>query len=102
MKKSILEDLYYGNIHPDEDYTPCTDEYRQIIAAHLEKTGTFQKRLADIDPELQRTYVHLTDDLTRMLPMEMCTIYIDGFRRGARMMLEILTGESSAVDLCEK
>ena len=46
--KSILSELYEGNIFPAEQYSPRSEEYRQIHQSHYKHYDNFIETLSKI------------------------------------------------------
>lgn len=85
--ESLLEQLYDGNIQPAEKCYPQNEAHGKQINACLEKHRAFRDLLS---PELLEAYDDV-EDANLALAYENNRIdFIDGFRLGARMMLEIL------------
>lgn len=70
----LLEEFWYGNIEPTEYDTSSCTEYKKLLKL-ICRNGTFS-RYTDAVHEHQMT----TD----------CLIFQNGFKLGARMMLEVM------------
>ena len=86
---SILQGLYHGMIHPEEEYQP-TEEIRQKRKELDALQQNLLKRLEMIDPELSREMNELLEAENRADALEMEEIYIQGMRMGARLALALL------------
>ena len=87
--RSIIGEFYLGNITPDVTVIKQTSELQKAV-----------REMADAESFLRE---HLDGEclaaLERLVSAQSTSItvqerYIDGFRTGARFMLDILTGES--------
>lgn len=97
--KSLLLQLYDGEAFPAEQYTPKTEEYRKLRQKHYKHYEDFIKQLKILEPPLDKRLVEIMDEQLDTLPLEMSKMLIDGFRLGARMMVEIY--QKDFTDTCE-
>lgn len=82
----ILQDLYNGEIYPAEQYLPLMEEYKILQKKRYEHYEDFIKKIGSpLDKEFER----IMDEQFDTLPLELSEMFIDGFRLGARMMIEI-------------
>lgn len=86
---SILQGLYHGMIHPEEEYQP-TEEIRQKRQELDSLQQNLLKRLKMIDPELSREMNELLEAENRADALEMEEIYIQGMHMGATLALALL------------
>lgn len=93
--KSILSELYNGNIFPAEQYAPRSEEYRQIHQKNYQHYEDFIETLSKANPPLDKRFIEIMDEQLDIIPYEFSEIFIDGFRLGARIMIDIFQG-----DLC--
>ena len=84
--KSILLQLYDGELFPAEQYVPKITEYRRIHQEHYRHHKDFLDKL---EPSVKEQFIRIMDEQLDAVPMEMSEMFIDGFRLGARMMIEI-------------
>ncbi|HJC23705.1 MAG TPA: hypothetical protein H9761_08385 [Candidatus Eisenbergiella merdavium] len=86
--ESILQQLYEGKISPAEQYRPRTEEHREAVERILKSRGEFARALKETDQALYEKFLRIMeeDDLS----FETGEMFIDGFKLGARMMLEIM------------
>ncbi len=87
MSKSILKDFYYGNIVPTERQMVNGSEVKK---AAQELTAAENQLSAILQPEaipLMERYGKAQAELTSITEAE---VYIDGFKTGARFVMEIL------------
>lgn len=97
--KSLLLQLYGGEIFPAEQYTPKTEEYRKLRREHCKHYEDFIKQLKVLDPPLDKRFIEIMDEQLDVFPLEMSEMFIDGFCLGARMMIEIY--QKDFTDTCE-
>ena len=91
MKQTTLEDLYYGNINPNEtsfvrgsEYDKCFDK-----ATELSKSLCSQLTEEYIDKmnELESAYIRILSETER-------EFFILGFKLGVKMITEVYNGKS--------
>lgn len=89
--RSILKEFYLGNLAPDATAIKQTSELRKSVEAMSDAESFLREHL---DGECLDALERLVDaQLTTSTTMAQ-ERYIDGFRTGAKFMLDILTGES--------
>lgn len=87
----ILEEFWYGNIEPSEyDASPCR-EYKELLQLISRNEDNLLATMTDAQKELFSRY---TDCVREYQTMAECLLFQNSFRLGARMMLDILEGES--------
>ena len=88
--KSIIEDLWYGNISPSTEYREekkKTKELRGYIADHHDKLqATLTEKQREILEKFDDCYAELTDINER-------EIFVYAFRLGARIAIEVMSFE---------
>ena len=87
MKSSISE-LYYGNL-----YSFALEGTTRLFKAAGGRYDRFRARLPE---EMREPFDALLDDKSAMLLSEMEESFIDGFRIGARLMLEVFYNVAAA------
>ncbi len=87
--KNILEQLYDGEIFPAEQYSPQEREYRKIYREHYSHYEDFIETLSRLEPPLDKRFIEIMDEQLDEIPYEFFGMFIDGFRLGARIMVEI-------------
>ena len=87
--KSILLQLFDGQINPGEQYYPKTEEYRKLTRAYVDRCETFINQLKKCSPSLAVEFNNILDHHLDVIPFETEEIFIDGFCLGARMMIEV-------------
>lgn len=91
--KSILSELYEGNIFPAEQYSSKSEEYRQIYQKHYKHYEDFIKTLSKLEPPLDKQFIKILDEQLDVIPYEFSEMFTDGFRLGARVMIDIFQGD---------
>lgn len=85
--KSLLEELYYGNIRPFADRRDVSEEKRKV----LQKMEDYRDRLLD---SLSAEQKHLLEEYescaSEITSQTECEIFIGGFQLGMRLALELL------------
>ena len=92
MKSSISE-LYHGNLYPFLTYKPALEETARLFKAAGGRYGRFRKQLPE---EMREAFDVLLEDKGAILLSEMEESFIDGFRIGARLMLEVFYNVAAA------
>lgn len=87
MSIKVLKDLYFGHLYPAEQCSVRLQEHQSLIDRDSKDYDEFVKKLP---PPLDKEFLRIWDEQTEALPFESAEAFIDGFRLGARMMLEIL------------
>lgn len=85
--KSILLELFQGEIAPLGRYQVILKEYREQWDNVMKSENSFVKKL---DEPLREEFEQLMDDHFDLIPLEMSDVFAEGFRIGARMMVESL------------
>ena len=93
--KSLLLQLYDGEVFPADQYTPRTETYRKMRQEHYKHYDEFIKQLKLLEPPLAKRFNEIMDEQLDTVPIEMSEMFIDGFRLGARMMIEIYQADFS-------
>lgn len=100
---NILEDLYYGNISPNEkcfNRKPTYVKFAEIIAGNEEKLNAFFKNMPNAEQERHQfeQMINAQIEISAFLELER---FIEGFRLGSALMLEtfILPKQSVITDI---
>lgn len=88
--RSILYDLYYGEISPAEQYHSTKEEYLRRSQESIARYKSFTKSL---QPYQLKMFNQIIDDQYDLLPMEHADFFVQGFRLGAKMIMEIYNEE---------
>ena len=84
--KSVLEELYYGNIRPFADRREVSEEKQKM----LQKMEDYRNQLLDsMTPEQKHLLEEYESCASEITSQTECEIFIDGFRLGMRFVLEL-------------
>ena len=83
---TILEQLWYGKLHPAEIKRPLDPQYAKLLDT-ADKTE--KKLLSLLTDEEKELFQKLDECRNELYDMDSCNIFISGFRLGARLMPEI-------------
>lgn len=85
----ILEDLWDGKIAPCErKSTPAEEAVQNVILKNQEKLTPI------LSAEAKEIFDKLMNRQGELASMNDCEIFAEGFRMGARVMLEVMEGRS--------
>ena len=87
---TILEQLWYGKLHPSETKRPLTPQYTKLLDT-ADKTE--KKLLSLLTDEEKELFQKLDKCRTELYDMDSCNIFINGLRLGARLMPEIINND---------
>lgn len=85
--RSILEELWYGNICPNNGYRKMTQEEKELIKYMADHRSNLQTNLSDKQNELLEKFDDCYAELTDIRERE---IFSYAFRLGARITLEVM------------
>ncbi|MHA6530120.1 DUF6809 family protein [Paenibacillus sp. BAC0078] len=88
--RSHLEQMYHGNLSPDEKVIPTDPQYRQLSRKTSETIEAWRKRHSEEEFNELETLLELYGQTHGM---ELASSFTYGFRLGAGIMVEVLTGK---------
>ncbi|MCI8335949.1 MAG: hypothetical protein HFI72_02100 [Peptococcaceae bacterium] len=88
MKSPLLQ-LYEGELAPLEDYQEDIAEYRRLLKIIHLREDSFGQKLKEIDPKLKEEFERLQSEQLEEIYWQPAQSYIDGFRLGAKIMIDI-------------
>lgn len=88
--KSILEELYRGNLNPEERMIPTDPEYRLLNRKLSDLMLEAKRRFSEDDFKTLEEILDLNGETSSMVASE---AFVQGFRMGALVMVEVLWGE---------
>ncbi len=96
---NVMEDLFYGNINPNEKCYNHDSEYAKfvkIVTDNEEKLTAFLSSLSKAEEEqhLLLQMINAQSEISGFLEFER---FVEGFRLGASLMLEIFTTKQSVI-----
>jgi len=101
----IIEELYYGNLNPESKCFDRNSEYGKFIKIISDNEEKLMKYLdsAPNAKEEQQLFSHLMNAQSEILCISESERFTEGFRIGARFMLDTFLLESHSVfkDICE-
>lgn len=83
----ILEEFWYGNIDPTEYDTSSCKEYKKLLELICRNEAKLKATMTDEQKELFTRY---TDAAREHQMATDCLIFQNGFKLGARIMLEAM------------
>lgn len=89
MEKLIYQ-LYYGGFVPAEHYEPCLKEHKRIKLEQNMEVEEFYKKLDEVDSSLKKPFGRILDSQHELLSFDIASIFADGFKMGARLMMEVM------------
>ena len=89
--KSVLEELWYGNVCPNTEGWECSPLAKQLIGYMADHHDKLQATLTQQQKEMLEKFDDCYAELTELNERELFTY---AFRLGARMMLEVLLPQS--------
>lgn len=88
--KSILEKIYYGNLNPEERMVPTDPEYRPLNRKISDLMEEVKQRFSESDFKALEEILDLNGESSSMVTSE---AFVQGFRMGALVMMEVFCGE---------
>ena len=86
----IIEDLYYGRISPYEMSISATPEYQKLKALADRNEDLLRESLSDKQKELLDKLIETVTDISSISERDM---FINGFRLGVKLMIDIMKDE---------
>lgn len=89
-----IQDLYSGKMEPPKCSTGSDTEYNRI----LEQLEEFDKQLGEqLAAEDMKLHNYIMDLQTKLSAIAASECYIQGFRDGGGIMLDVLTGKNETL-----
>ncbi len=85
----VLEELWYGNIRPWEQFAESNDEIKKLIGLMGKNREKLRNTLTETEKDLLSAYDDCLNELNAMAERE---IFVQAFRLGGRIMLETVVG----------
>ena len=82
-----LEDLWYGNVIPHEQYLDGNNEYRKILSQTVKRRDELETSLTEKQKELLTAYDAACADLNATSEL---SAFSFGFRLGVKLMIETI------------
>ena len=90
--KSILEELFYGNVCPNTDCRSIDKETKELMGYIADHHDDLLATLTDKQKEILEKFDDCYDELTDINERE---IFVYAFRLGARIAIEVLSPASN-------
>ena len=87
---NIIEDLWHGNIAPNERFFEKDSEYAAVLHEVLRHSKDLRDRLNDEDAEILEK---LTESMNEMCGIGERGAFVRGFTLGARIIIEVMGAE---------
>ena len=95
--RSILEELFYGNICPNTDYRSNGKDTKLLMEYVADHHSALNETLTDKQKELFEKFTDCYDELTDINERE---IFIYAFRLGMRIAIEVLLHDQNSSNIC--
>ncbi len=87
MEKSIIADIYNGNINPYVKVTANETAYNEAMGVLTENEDKLNAVLSDSDREVFKKFADTQIDINSLTNTDK---FVAGFKIGARVMMEVL------------
>ena len=87
---NTIQDLYYGRISPYEMSISTTPEYQKLKALADKNEDLLRESLSDEQKELLEK---LTESVTDISSISERDMFINGFRLGVKLMIDVMKDE---------
>ena len=95
--RSILEELFYGNICPNTDCRSKDKETKELMGYIADHHSALNETLTDKQKELFEKFNDCYDELTDINERE---IFVYAFRLGMRIAIESLLHDQNSSNIC--
>lgn len=94
--KSVLYDLYHGNLDPASFYDPLLKEHRNFLRRKFDSIDTLSEKIEKDHPFLKEAFEKVLDLAFIDARWETSNSFIQGFSLAARIMAEAYCMDLSA------
>ena len=84
---NTLEDLYYGNIVPNEKCAKLDDEVKELLKLLNRNEEKLVATLTELQKETFEKYKDCNREISEFIERE---IFLNGFRLGARIIIDVV------------
>ena len=91
--RSILEELFYGNVCPNTDCRSQDEQTKQLMGYIADHHSALNETLTDKQKEIFEKFKDCYNELTDINERE---IFVYAFRLGARISIEVLLLEANS------
>ena len=95
--RSILEELFYGNVCPNTDCRSQSKETKELMGYIADHHSALNETLTDKQKEIFEKFNDCYDELTDINERE---IFVYAFRLGARIAIEVLLHDQHSSNIC--
>ena len=95
--RSILEELFYGNINPNTDCASKDEQVKQLMTYIADHHSALNETLTDTQKEIFEKFNDCYNELTEINERE---IFVYAFRLGARIAIEVLLPNTGSSNIC--
>ena len=95
--RSILEELFYGNVCPNTDCRSKDKEVKELMGYIADHHSALNETLTDKQKEIFEKFNDCYDELTDINERE---IFVYAFRLGARIAIEVLLPTPDSSNIC--
>ena len=95
--KSILEELWYGNVCPNTDCRNQDKETTQLMEYIADHHSALNETLTDKQKEIFEKFNDCYDELADINERE---IFVYAFRLGMRIAIEVLLHDQNSSNIC--
>ena len=88
---NIIEELFYGNLEPQELTTELTPRLKKKLSELVKKEEKLTSKLSEEEKELFANYVSAYNEFSSM---SICDGFVSGFRFGARFTYDTFVANS--------
>ena len=92
--RSILEELFYGNVCPNTDCRSKDEQTKQLMGYIADHHSALKETLTDKQKEIFEKFNDCYDELTDINERE---IFVYAFRLGMRIAIEVLLPDSDSI-----
>ena len=86
--RTLLEELWYGNVYPQEQSTEHNSEIKELISLMGKNRDILSSALTAEQNLTLEKYDNCLNEMNSIIEKE---VFAYGFRLGGRLMLEVLT-----------
>lgn len=94
--KSVLYELYHGNMDPESFYDPLLKEHRNFLRRKFDSIEKLRNGLDKDNHQLQAAFEKILDLVFIDAHWDTSNAFMQGFSLGARIMAEAYTMDLSA------
>ena len=95
--RSILEELFYGNVCPNTDCRSKDEQTKQLMGYIADHHSALNETLTDKQKEIFEKFNDCYDELTDINERE---IFVYAFRLGMRIAIETLLPTTDSSNIC--